>query len=180
MGFGEVPDKALGEIYDAEVSTAGHFGRCGWGKTRWVSMPTRKCARRRRSAVATAPIDSPIGVIDPGRWQAANSTGRRSVGDEVVVRITVNWLIGCAKLSDPAWTFGPEGQRYEMEVKGNPDISINVKGFQSEVGGEGPDCTASSAPRRTVSTRCPLSRTAGRRHVPRPSTDQRRGRARLS
>jgi hypothetical protein len=40
---------------------------------------------------------------------------------------------------DPAWTFGPEGQRYEMEVRGNPDISIVVKGFQSEIGGQGPE-----------------------------------------
>ena len=40
---------------------------------------------------------------------------------------------------DPAWTFGPEGQRYEMEVRGNPDFTVTVKGFQSEIGGEGPE-----------------------------------------
>jgi hypothetical protein len=42
----------------------------------------------------------------------------------------VNWLMGEENL-DPAWTFGPEGQRYEMEVRGNPDITMSVKGFQS-------------------------------------------------
>ena len=55
-----------------------------------------------------------------------------------MVRVTVNWLMGEENL-DPAWTFGPEGQRYEMEVRGNPDISMVVKGFQSEIGGEGPE-----------------------------------------
>ena len=37
---------------------------------------------------------------------------------------------------DPAWTFGSAGQRYEMEVKGNPDFTVTVKGFQGEIGEE--------------------------------------------
>ena len=49
---------------------------------------------------------------------------------EPVVRVTVNWLMGEENL-DPAWTFGPAGERYEMEVRGNPDFSVTVKGFQS-------------------------------------------------
>src|SRR6185437_3496742 len=65
------------------------------------------------------------------RWEAL-------VGDEVVVRITVNWLMGEGDL-DPAWSFGPQGQRYEMEVRGNPSFSVSVKGFQSEMGEEGPE-----------------------------------------
>ena len=56
---------------------------------------------------------------------------------EPVVRVTVNWLMGEENL-DPAWTFGPAGQRYEMEVRGNPDFSVTVKGFQSEIGEDGP------------------------------------------
>lgn len=51
--------------------------------------------------------------------------------------MTVNWLMGEQNLY-PAWTFGPEGQRYEMEVRGDPDVSVVVKGFQSAVGGERP------------------------------------------
>ena len=49
------------------------------------------------------------------------------------MRLTVNWLMGEQNL-DPAWTFGPEGQRYEIEVKGNPDFTVSLKGFQGEVG----------------------------------------------
>jgi hypothetical protein len=26
-----------------------------------------------------------------------------------------------------------------MEVRGNPDLTVSVKGFQSEIGGEGPE-----------------------------------------
>ena len=64
------------------------------------------------------------------------------------MQVTVNWLIGEENLN-PAWAFGPQGQRYEMEVRGNPDITVSIKGFQSEIGGEGPK-TASSAPPRTA------------------------------
>jgi 2,4-diaminopentanoate dehydrogenase len=60
------------------------------------------------------------------------------IDGEPVVRVTVNWLMGEENL-DPAWTFGPAGQRYEVEVRGNPDITVSIKGFQSEIGGEGPE-----------------------------------------
>jgi hypothetical protein len=49
----------------------------------------------------------------------------------VVVRITVNWLMGEENL-DPPWSFGPTGERYEMEVRGNPDTFVTVKGWQPE------------------------------------------------
>ena len=55
---------------------------------------------------------------------------------EAVVRVTVNWLMGQENL-DPAWAFGPAGERYEMEVRGNPDFSVTVKGFQPESVEEG-------------------------------------------
>ena len=31
------------------------------------------------------------------------------------------------------------GQRYEIEVRGDPDITVSIKGFQSAIGGEGPE-----------------------------------------
>ena len=89
-------------------------------------------------AVATAPIESPIGVIEPGQVAGRRFHWEALVDAEPVVRVTVNWLMGEENL-DPAWTFGPEGQRYEMEVRGNPDVNVVVKGFQSAVGGEGPE-----------------------------------------
>ena len=138
MGFGETPDKALTGPMQ-KMLDGGFIQAVRMSSTRWASTPTRKCVPSQEIAVATAPIDSPIGRrSSPGRSPAASSTGRRSSATSVVVRVTVNWLMGEENL-DPAWTFGPEGQRYEMEVQGNPDITIIVKGFQSEIGGEGPE-----------------------------------------
>jgi hypothetical protein len=80
-------------------------------------------------AVATAPIESPIGVIEPGFVAAQRFCWEAVVGDEVVVRIAVNWLMGEEHL-EPAWTFGPEGERFEVEVRGDPDAFVTIKGWQ--------------------------------------------------
>ena len=137
MGFGEVPDKALSgpmqKLLDGGFIQA---VRMIVDKAGFNADP--KVRSSQEIAVATAPIESPIGVIEPGQVAGRKFHWEALVGDEVVVRVTVNWLMGEEKL-DPPWTFGPEGQRYEMEVRGNPDISISVKGFQSAVGGEGPE-----------------------------------------
>lgn len=82
-------------------------------------------------AVATAPIDSPIGVIEPGQVAARKFHWEAMVADEPVVRVTVNWFMGHENF-DPPWSFGPAGERYEMEVKGNPDFQVVIKGFQPE------------------------------------------------
>lgn len=84
-------------------------------------------------AVATAPIDSPIGVIAPGQVAARKFHWEAVVGEVPVVRVSVNWLMGEENL-DPPWTFGPEGQRYEIEVRGNPDFTVVLRGFQGEPG----------------------------------------------
>jgi len=47
------------------------------------------------------------------------------------VQITVNWLMGSENLNPP-WSFGPAGERYEIEVRGNPDTFVTVKGWQPE------------------------------------------------
>ncbi|HZA11073.1 dihydrodipicolinate reductase [Mycobacterium sp.] len=85
-------------------------------------------------AVATAPIDSPIGPIEPGRVAGQRFHWEAVVDGEVVVRIGVNWLMGEENL-DPAWTLG--GERYEIEVKGNPDAFVTIKGWQPETVEEG-------------------------------------------
>jgi 2,4-diaminopentanoate dehydrogenase len=86
-------------------------------------------------AVATSPIDSPLGVIEPGQVAARKFHWEALVGDVPVVRVSVNWFMGEENL-DPAWTFGPAGQRYEMEVRGNPDFTASIKGFHGVVGGD--------------------------------------------
>jgi len=91
--------------------------------------PSAQLRRDRRLAVATAPIDSPIGTIPPGAVAGQRFQWEAVVRDRVVVRVAVNWLMGEEHL-DPAWTFGPEGERFEVEVRGDPDCFVTIKGWQ--------------------------------------------------
>ena len=87
-------------------------------------------------AVATAPIDSPIGVIEPGRVAGQRFAWEAYVADTCVVRIAVNWLMGGEHL-EPAWEFGPEGERFEVEVQGDPNCHVTIKGWQPDTVAEG-------------------------------------------
>jgi hypothetical protein len=80
-------------------------------------------------AVATAPIDSPMGVIEPGLVAAQRFTWTATVGGEPVITARVNWLMGESDL-DPAWDFGPAGERFEVEVTGDPSALVTFKGYQ--------------------------------------------------
>lgn len=87
-------------------------------------------------AVATAPIQTPIGVIEPGRVAGQRFVWEAFVRDACVVRIAVNWLMGEEHL-EPAWTFGPQGERFEVEVRGDPNTFVTIKGWQPETVDEG-------------------------------------------
>lgn len=137
MGFGETPDKALtGPMQKMLDSGFIQAVRMCVDQLGFASDP--KVRATQEIAVATARIDSPMGPIEPGQVAGRKFHWEALVDGEPVVRVTVNWLMGEENL-DPAWSFGPEGQRYEMEVQGNPDFTVSVKGFQSDVGGEGPE-----------------------------------------
>lgn len=130
MGFGDTPEKALtgpmqklldgGFIQSAKLCV----DRLGFAADPHVRSS-------QEVAVATAPIDSPTGPIEPGQVAGRRFHWEAMVGDTPVVRITVNWLMGEENL-DPPWSFGPAGERYEMEVRGNPDTFVTVKGWQPE------------------------------------------------
>ena len=55
---------------------------------------------------------------------------------DVVVTAIVNWLMGEEHL-DPAWNFGPAGERFEVEVVGDPPALVTFKGWQPETVEEG-------------------------------------------
>lgn len=82
-------------------------------------------------AVATAPIDSPIGPIAPGRVAAQRFTWQATVRGEAVVTARVNWLMGEANL-EHAWGFGPEGERFEVEITGDPSVKTVFHGLHPE------------------------------------------------
>jgi len=77
-------------------------------------------------AVATAPIHSPIGVIEPGLVAAQRFRWDGIVDGQPVVTAAVNWLMGQAAL-DPPWEFGPAGERFEVEITGDPDVLVTFK-----------------------------------------------------
>jgi len=134
MGFGDTPEKALSgpmqKLLDGGFIQAVRMIVDEMG---FAADP--KVRATQEIAVATAPIASPIGTIEPGQVAGRKFHWEALVDERPVVRVTVNWLMGEENL-DPAWDFGPEGQRYEMQVRGNPDFTVVVKGFQSEYGAQ--------------------------------------------
>ena len=130
MGFGGTPDSALtGPMQKLLDGGFTQSVRLCVDRLGFAADPQIRSSQE--VAVATAPIDSPIGVIDAGQVAGRRFHWEALVGDTVVVRITVNWLMGSENL-DPAWSFGPAGERYELEVRGNPDTFVTVKGWQPE------------------------------------------------
>jgi len=82
-------------------------------------------------AVATAAIDSPIGPIAAGRVAAQAFCWEATVRGEPVVTVRTNWFMGEDHL-DPPWTFGPEGERFEVEVTGDPSTTVTIHGWHPE------------------------------------------------
>jgi len=83
---------------------------------------------RHEIAVATEPIDSPIGPIPTGRVAAHRFTWEGTVGGVPFMTVRTNWFMGQEHL-DPAWTFGPEGERFEVEVRGDPPVKLTFHGL---------------------------------------------------
>jgi hypothetical protein len=82
-------------------------------------------------AIATAPIDSPIGPIGPGLVAAQKFRWVATVRGEPVITVATNWFMGEDHL-DPAWSFGPEGDRSEIDVTGDPSTQVTIHGWHPE------------------------------------------------
>src|SRR6202012_5463167 len=87
-------------------------------------------------AVATSDIDYspfplPTGTVAARRfrWQAIFKHGP-------VITAAVNWLMG-EEILEPAWNFGGRGERFEVEITGDPTVSLTFKGLQPETITEG-------------------------------------------
>ncbi|HZR81121.1 MAG TPA: dihydrodipicolinate reductase [Candidatus Binatia bacterium] len=83
---------------------------------------------RHETAVATARIDTPIGTIESGTVAAQRFTWQGTVRGTPVVTARVNWLMGQQHL-DPPWTFGPAGERFEVEITGDPPVKVAFHGL---------------------------------------------------
>jgi len=82
-------------------------------------------------STATHPIDSPIGVIEPGLVAAQRFTWQGLVRGEPVITVRTNWFMGEAGF-DTGWSFGAEGERFEVEVTGDPSSKVTFHGWHPE------------------------------------------------
>ncbi len=87
-------------------------------------------------AVATADMDTPVGVIEKGTVAAQRFTWQGTVHGEPVMTVRVNWLMGSENL-DPPWTLGE--QRFEVEFEATPPVSCTFHGLHPPVVGENPE-----------------------------------------
>jgi hypothetical protein len=118
MLFGKTPDEARTSIM-ADALGAG-FRQSVWMVADELGFDLDPALRTTHEmAVATAPIDSPIGPIEPGLVAAQRFRWEGTVDGEPVITAAVNWLMGDEHL-DPAWEFGPKGERFEVEITGDP------------------------------------------------------------
>ena len=105
--------------------------RCGWWPPSSVSTSTRSCGRRRRSPSRRRPSTRPSGRSSRGSSPPSASAGKASSTARPVITAAVNWLMGDEHL-DPPWRFGPEGERFEVEITGDPGAFVTFKGLHPE------------------------------------------------
>jgi 2,4-diaminopentanoate dehydrogenase len=87
-------------------------------------------------AVATSDIDYGPFPLPSGTVAARRFRWQALVDGEPVITAAVNWLMGEENL-DPAWNFGGRGERFEVEITGDPTVSLTFKGLQPETIAEG-------------------------------------------
>ena len=90
-------------------------------------------------AVATAPIETPIGVIEPGLVAGQRFIWEAFVGETCVVRIAVNWLMGEEHL-DTGVGVRPRGRAVRGRGPGRPEHLRHDQGLaaRDRRGGPGP------------------------------------------
>jgi hypothetical protein len=77
-------------------------------------------------AVATQPIETPVGTLETGTVAAQRFTWQGLRGGEPVITVRVNWLMGEEHL-DPPWTLG--GQRFEVAFDAEPPLEVTFHGI---------------------------------------------------
>jgi hypothetical protein len=130
MLFGADPEQARTSIMAAALGAG--FGQSVWMVADELGFDLDPELRTTHEmAVATAPVDSPIGPIAPGKVAAQRFRWEGLVDGQPVVTAAVNWLMGDENL-DPPWRFGPEGERFEVEVTGDPGVFVTFKKLHPE------------------------------------------------
>ena len=131
MLFGKTPEEARTSVM-ADALGAG-FRQSVWMVADELGFQLDEGGLRttHEMAVATSPIESPIGPIQPGTVAAQRFLWEALVDGQPVITAAVNWLMGEEHL-DPAWRFGPDGERFEVEVTGDPSCLVSFKKLHPE------------------------------------------------
>lgn len=130
MGFGATPEEALGGPM-ASLLEAGFGASVRMIVDELGFAADADLRSEAEVAVAAQPLETPIGRIEPGRVAARRFRWQATVDGQPVVTAAVNWLMGEEHL-DPPWTFGPQGERFEIEITGDPDVQLTVHGVHPE------------------------------------------------
>ncbi len=127
MGFGKTPEEAAKSPM-LDVLGGGFLESVDMIADALGFALDEKKRTQHEVAVATKSIDSPIGPIEPGLVAAQRFTWEGTVRGETVISVRTNWFMG-EEGFDPAWSFGPEGERFEVEVTGDPTSKVTFHGW---------------------------------------------------
>ena len=130
MGFGLTPERAVGGPIAALLE--GGFKASVRMVTDQLGFAAEPRIRSTQEvAVAVHGADDLVVPMEPGTVAARRFRWEAVVDDRPVVTAAVNWLM-CVVELDPPWTLGPEGERFEVEITGDPDVLVTFKGLQPE------------------------------------------------
>jgi hypothetical protein len=134
MGFGKTPQEAAQGPMASLLE--GGFKSSVWMVADYLGFRDPTFASTQEVAVATAPIDAGYLKIEPGMVAARRFRWQAVVDGQPVITAAVNWLMGEDNL-EPDWSFGERGERFEIQVTGDPDVELIVKGLQPDSIAEG-------------------------------------------
>jgi 2,4-diaminopentanoate dehydrogenase len=134
MGFGATPEQAANSPMAGLLE--GGFKSSVWMVADYLGLRDPTFSSTQEVAVATAPIDAGYLKIEPGTVAARRFRWQALIDGEPVITAAVNWLMGEEDL-EPNWSFGERGERFELQITGDPDVEVIIKGLQPDSIAEG-------------------------------------------
>ncbi len=135
MGFGLSPEQAMGGPMAALLE--GGFKASVRMITDELGFDAEPRIRSTQEvAVAVHGSDELIVPLERGTVAARRFRWEAIIDDTPVVCAAVNWLM-CEVELDPPWTLGDAGERFEVEITGDPHVFLTFKGLQPETVAEG-------------------------------------------
>lgn len=135
MGFGLTPERAMAGPM-AALLEAGFKASVRMVADQLGFAAEERIRSTQEVAVAVRGSDDLIVPMEPGTVAARRFRWEAIVDGRPVVTAAVNWLM-CEVELDPPWSLGEQGERFEVEVTGDPDILLTFKGLQPETVAEG-------------------------------------------